>query len=168
MSLPALFQAMAGYNAWMNEKLYAAAATLSDEERKRDRGAFFGSIHGTLDHIMLGDRAWMNRLGPRDYPMKPIGQTLIEDFAELRAARAALDADILAWAGDLTEEWLAEPMAWTSKVYGGDFVHPRWGLVQQLFNHQTHHRGQATTLLTQAGLDVGPTDLPAAPVWGAR
>ncbi len=161
----ALYQTMARYNAWMNEKLYAAAAALSDAERKRDRGAFFGSIHGTLDHILLGDRAWMNRLAGRDYPMRPIGELLYEDFAALHEARVAMDADILAWTGSLTDEWLAEPMTWTSALYGGDLVHPRWGLVQHLFNHQTHHRGQATTLLTQCGLDVGPTDLPAAPIW---
>ncbi|MGD2131752.1 MAG: DinB family protein [Maricaulaceae bacterium] len=166
MTTPALFQAMARYNAWMNEKLYAAASTLSDEERKADRGAFFGSIHGTLDHLVFGDRAWMNRLGPRDYPLKPLGGLQCEDWDELRAARVDLDADIVGWAGGLTEDWLAETLEWKSGVYARDFSHPHWGLVMQLFNHQTHHRGQATTLLTQAGVDVGPTDLPVAPIWG--
>jgi uncharacterized damage-inducible protein DinB len=168
MTNPALFHTMARYNAWMNGKVYDAAATLSEDERKADRGAFFGSIHATLDHILLGDRAWMNRLGPRDYPVKPIGQPLYDDFAELRAAREAMDADILAWTETLTPEWLAETYAWTSTLYGGDFAHPRWGLVQHMFNHQTHHRGQATTLLSQAGLDVGPTDMPAGPIWPDR
>jgi uncharacterized damage-inducible protein DinB len=162
---PALFQTMARYNAWMNEQLYAAAATLDDAARKADRGAFFGSLHATLDHILLGDRAWMNRLAARDYPMTPIGQPLYDDFDALRAARVAMDADILGWTGGLSEAWLAEPLTWTSVLYGKTFTHPRWGLVQHLFNHQTHHRGQATTLLAQAGVDYGATDMPAGPIW---
>lgn len=165
MTSPALFQTMARYNAWMNTKLYDAAATLTDAERKEDRGAFFGSLHATLEHLLLGDRAWMNRLAGRDYEMKPIGEPLIADFAELRAARVAMDADLLAWTAELTEAWLAETMEWESVVFGGSFAHPHWGLVQHMFNHQTHHRGQATTLLTQRGLDIGSTDMWAGPIW---
>jgi uncharacterized damage-inducible protein DinB len=165
MTTPVLFQTMARYNAWMNGKLYDAAATLSDEERKADRGAFFGSLHDTLDHIVLGDRAWMKRLSGLVHPIKPIGQRLFEDFAELRAARETLDRQILDWTMGLTEDWLAQPMTWTSQVYAAEFTHPRWGLAQHLFNHQTHHRGQATTLLKQMGRDVGPTDMPVGPIW---
>jgi uncharacterized damage-inducible protein DinB len=165
MTSPVLFQTMARYNAWMNGKLYAAAATLTDEERKADRGAFFGSIHDTLDHIMLGDRAWMNRLAGASHPTKPIGQRLYEDFAELSAARDAMDGSILDWTKGLTADWLAEPLTWTSVLYGRTYTQPRWGLVQHMFNHQTHHRGQTTTLLKQAGLDVGSTDMPAGPIW---
>lgn len=141
MSQPAVFQAMARYNAWMNDKLYTAAETLSDEERRRDRGAFFSSIHGTLDHLVFGDRAWMNRLGPRDYPLKPLGEPQCETWDELRAARAELDTDIIAWTDGLTAAWLNETMTWASAVYARDFTHPHWGLALQLFNHQTHHRG---------------------------
>jgi uncharacterized damage-inducible protein DinB len=165
MASPALFQTMARYNAWMNAKLYAAAATLDDAERKAERGAFFGSIHATLDHVLLGDRAWMNRLASRDYPTGRIGEPIYDDFDTLKAAREAMDADILGWTATLTDDWLAEPMTWTSLLYGATFTHPRWGLVQHMFNHQTHHRGQTTTLLSQLGRDVGPTDMPVGPIW---
>ena len=165
MTNPALFQTMARYNAWMNGKVYDVAATLSDEDRKADRGAFFGSLHATLDHILWGDRAWMNRLASRDYPIGPLGAPLYDDFDALRVARGEADADILAWTEALTPEWLAGTYEWSSVVYQRDFAHPRWGLVQHMFNHQTHHRGQITTLLSQAGLDVGATDMPFGPIW---
>lgn len=165
MNEPALFQTMARYNAWMNGKLYDAAAALSDEERKADRGAFFRSVHDTLDHIVLGDRVWMNRLSGSAHPVKKIGERLFDDFGELRAARDALDREILGWTAGLTVEWLAEPLTWTSMIYDKTFSYPRWGMVQHMFNHQTHHRGQTTTLLKQAGLDVGVTDMPFGPIW---
>jgi len=165
MTTPPLYQAMARYNQWMNEKVYAAAGSLSDTARKEDRGAFFGSIHTTLDHIVFGDRAWMNRLAGREYRFAIPGELTFEDFDELRTARESLDADIVDWTDALTTEWLAHIEHWSSAMYERDFVHPRWGLVQHMFNHQTHHRGQVTTLLSQCGLDVGPTDMPVAPIW---
>lgn len=166
MTTPPLYQAMARYNQWMNEKIYTAAGSLSDAARKEDRGAFFGSVHATLDHVVWGDRAWMNRLAGRDYRLGAIGTPLFEDFDELASAREALDADILEWTLDLSSPWLAETERWTSTVYARELAHPRWGLVQHMFNHQTHHRGQVTTLLSQCGLDIGPTDMPVAPIWG--
>lgn len=153
---------MAEYNSWMNEKLYAACAKLSDEERKRDRGAFFKSIHATLNHLLWGDRAWLSRFNGKSYPA-----ALPEDFAELRAARLAMDEEILTWARAVTPGALAEPMTWTSKMYGFTQTHPRWVQVVQMFNHQTHHRGQLHAMLTAAGLDVGVTDVPMLPILGA-
>jgi len=155
---------MAEYNAWMNERMYAAAATLSDEDRKRDRGVFFKSIHGTLNHLVWGDRGWVGRLSERSYPFVPPGQDLFADFGELRAARAALDGDILTWSRAVTPEWLAEPMTWTSRLYGFTQTHPRWVQVVQMFNHQTHHRGQVHALLTSFGVDMCPTDVPVTPI----
>jgi len=155
---------MAEYSKWMNERMYAAAATLSDEDRKRDRGSFFKSIHGTLNHLVWGDRGWFGRLSGRDYPFVPAGQELFADFQELRAARAGLDADILSWARAVTPEWMAEPMTWTSRLYGFTQTHPRWVQVVQMFNHQTHHRGQVHAMLTSFGVDMGPTDVPVTPV----
>jgi uncharacterized damage-inducible protein DinB len=157
-------QLMADYNRWMNEKLYAACAKLSDDERKRDRGAFFKSIHSTLNHILLGDRLWLPRFSGRTYDTKPFGVDLYDDFEELRAARAAMDRDLVEWASAVTSQWLHEPMTWTSKLYGMTQTHARWVLVMQMFNHQTHHRGQITTLLSQQGVDVGITDIPMLPV----
>jgi uncharacterized damage-inducible protein DinB len=155
---------MAEYNRWMNEKVYAACATLSDGERKRDRGAFFKSIHGTLNHLLWGDGAWLTRFNGKSYPAPAPGQLLHDDFARLRAARVAMDEEILTWARAVTPEALGEPMTWTSRMYGMTQTHPRWVQVAQMFNHQTHHRGQVHAMLTAAGLDVGPTDLPILPI----
>jgi uncharacterized damage-inducible protein DinB len=155
---------MAEYNRWMNDKLYAGCATLPDDERKRDRGAFFKSIHATLNHVLAVDRAWMVRFTGRPHPLVFPGTDLYAEFEPLRAARAALDEEMLDWAHALTPESLAEPMTWTSKMYGFTQTHPRWVQVAQLFNHQTHHRGQVHAMLTAAGVDVGVTDLPLLPL----
>lgn len=154
---------MAEYNAWMNGKIYRACAALTDEARKQDRGAFFGSMHRTLDHVLLGDRIWLGRFNGKRYPVKPIGQDLYDDFDELQAARIEHDAELLAWAKEVTREWLDEPMTWQSQLYGFTQTQPRWVLVVQLFNHQTHHRGQVHAMLTALGVDVGPTDVPVLP-----
>jgi len=160
---PVLYQTLARYNAWMNGKLYAACAELPDAERKADRGAYFGSIHSTLNHILFGDRAWMNRLAGAGYETKPIGDDLFEDFDALRAARTQMDADLEAWTTDLAPETLTRTFTWTSGIDGKTRTHPLWLLTPHMFNHQTHHRGQITTLLSQAGQDVGSTDLPWGP-----
>jgi uncharacterized damage-inducible protein DinB len=86
-----------------------------------------------------------------------------DDFGALTHARAELDRQILAWSKTVTAEWLAQPHTWTSAVYATTFTHPNWALVAQMFNHQTHHRGQATTLLMQLGIDPGVTDIPMLP-----
>jgi uncharacterized damage-inducible protein DinB len=152
---------MAEYNAWMNERMYAACAPLSDAERKRDRGAFFRSIHATLDHIISGDRIWIARF--QGMPL-PQGPSAIDDFAELRQTRAALDERILAWAREVTPAWLAEPMTWSPVTRSFTQTHPRWVQVAQMYNHQTHHRGQVHAMMTAAGIDMGPTDIPVLPV----
>jgi uncharacterized damage-inducible protein DinB len=96
---------MAEYNRWMNEKVYAACATLADAERKRDRGAFFKSIHATLNHLLWGDGAWLTRFNGKSYPARPRpGQLLHDDFDQLRAARGAMDEDILDWARAVTPQ----------------------------------------------------------------
>lgn len=157
---PQLYRTFARYNQWMNQKVYEVCAGIDDSARRRDRGAFFRSIHGTLNHLLFGDRTWMGRFTGRRYPVAPMGVDLYEDFEELRAARTAMDEDILAWTASLTGGWLAEPLTWTSGVDGIVRTRPRWLLASHLFNHQTHHRGQLTTLLSQLGHDVGSTDLP--------
>jgi uncharacterized damage-inducible protein DinB len=165
------YRALARYNAWMNEKLYAVAAEMPDAERRRDVGAFFRSIHGTLNHLLLTDRAWLWRLtgaarvaGSRDAAGKPIpmsgrlDQELYADFEELRRERATTDADITAFAAALTPERLAEEITYRTTA-GVEQRHVLWWAVSHFFNHQTHHRGQVTTLLKQAGYDPGVTDL---------
>jgi uncharacterized damage-inducible protein DinB len=154
------WQLMAEYNGWMNERLYATCAPMSDEERKRNRGAFFKSIHSTLNHILWADRVWMTRLAGKSYEVTvPLGTDVFADFDELRDARASLDADISEWAANLTEERLNAPYTFVSSVLNITRVQPTWSFVTHMFNHQTHHRGQLTTLLSQAGIDVGVTDV---------
>jgi uncharacterized damage-inducible protein DinB len=166
--LSTLFQTYARYNAWMNENIYGGCAKLSDAERRKDMGAFFKSIHGTLNHGMVGDLIWTARLTGKPVPNIALDQVLHEDFEALRAARRSLDASIQEFTAGLRDEWLTQPFTWTSRVYANTFTHPTWFLVLQMFNHQTHHRGQVTTLMKQLGVDPGPTDLPAMPLDLAR
>jgi uncharacterized damage-inducible protein DinB len=155
---------MAAYNAWMNEKVYAACGGLSDEERKRDRGAFFKSIDATLNHLLWVDGVWLERFTGKTYWAVPPETVLFPDFDSLAAARRNMDREILAWAPTVTPAWLDEPLTWTSRLYGFTQTVPRWTLVTQMFNHQTHHRGQVHAMLTAAGIDIGPTDLPLLPI----
>ena len=155
--------AMAAYNRWMNERMYACAAELSDEERKRDLGAAFRSIHGTLNHLLLADRSWLERFHGEPVTMRSPDQELHTDFEELRAARREMDAEISAWAESLTDDWGDAPFHFRSVSYNREWTRPAWTLVTHLFNHQAHHRGQITTLLFQFGKDMGVTDLPVAP-----
>ena len=163
MNLPAYATAMSHYNAWMNESLYAKAATLSDEQRKRDLGAFFKSLHGTFNHLLLGDGAWMQRFRGEPLTMRSADHELHADFDALRAARRVLDQDILRWAQALAPELGDSEFRFYSVTYKKDRVMPYWAAVTHMFNHQTHHRGQATTLLKQLGVDPGVTDLPWMP-----
>jgi uncharacterized damage-inducible protein DinB len=162
---PDSYRALARYNRWMNEKLYAVASTLSDEERKRDRGAFFKSIHATLNHLLVGDRIWLGRfegvvlegdaLGPGG--IRSLDQELYADYDELRRERATTDAALESWVAQITAERLAAPFRFIRRGVPSEV--PLWWLATHLFNHQTHHRGQITTLLLQAGRDPGVTDL---------
>jgi len=160
---PALYRRLARYNAWMTEKAYDAAGQLSDVERKADRGAFFRSVHSTLNHLLFADRAWMRRFTGTPYEIRGMGVDLYEEFDELKAAHLAMCRDITVFADQLTSEWLAGTLEWTSVTDKTSRQRPRWLLVTHMFNHQTHHRGQLSTLLTQAGQDIGVTDLPFMP-----
>lgn len=158
--------AMARYNQWMNGKVYDAAAQLSDEQRKADRGAFFRSVHGTLNHLLLGDRSWMQRMHGQPVTMTSPHEEVHEDFDELRAARQAMDQTLLEWAASLDPA--IEPSrsySFVSVTYQKTITLPYVAVVMQIFNHQTHHRGQLTTLLSQFGVDVGVTDIPVMPGW---
>lgn len=156
------YRLMAEYNRWMNRKLFEVCAGIPDAERRRDMGAFFRSVHGTLNHLLYGDIAWMARFNG-ETPDVAIGRELYADFDELRAARERMDRRILAWSRGLDTGWLESPFEYTSSVDGKTRVLPAWILVDHLFNHQTHHRGQLTTLLMQLGYDPGVTDIPWLP-----
>jgi uncharacterized damage-inducible protein DinB len=154
---------MARYNRWINERLYALLSELPDDERKRDRGAFFGSMHGTLNHLLWGDRMWLGRFIDEPCTHPAFGADMYADFAELTAERQVTDAKMLAWATGVSDAWLAGTLTYVSKVDGRTREMPRGIAVVQLFNHGTHHRGQLTTLVRQAGRDPGPTDIPWLP-----
>jgi len=161
MITPAYVQAMATYNAEINRRFFAAAARLSDAERRLDRGAFFGSIHGTLNHLLWADRMWMSRFGNGAEPaMPPSGtQNLIDTFSALRTARAESDAALLDWAAGVRQGWLDGRLTWVRTSTGQEMSQPIATLVAHLFNHQAHHRGQVHAMLTAAGQQTGDTDL---------
>ena len=169
------YRFLARYNRWINERLYAACDTLTDEERKRDRGAFFGSIHRTLGHLVVADQVWLKRFaqcgqahgmpftalhaGVLDLPEAyTLDMVLFDDWQDLGAKRGQLDAAIEAWAAGLPEAFPLASMRYSNSK-GVQREHPAWQAITHFFNHQTHHRGQATTLITQAGVEVGVTDL---------
>lgn len=164
---------MAGYNTWMNSRLYAAAGRLPADELARDRRAFFGSILGTLQHIAVADIIWLKRFAEHPSRHAELGAVramgmprssdvvLYEDFDALSVQRRTLDDIIIRWSAALSDQDLQHVLHYTT-TRGVPSAQDCFGLLMHFFNHQTHHRGQATTLLTQAGIDVGVTDLVAS------
>jgi len=165
---------MAEYNRWMNQRVYAAAASLPHEALVEDRGAFFGSILGTLNHVAVADVLWLHRFDTPghwdrirealDWLPRPTGlrDTLCADLPALQALRERLDTLIVAWSEELIFNDLDRVLSYRNM--GGEPRQLQVGaLLSHYFNHQTHHRGQATALLCQAGADVGVTDLIAMP-----
>jgi uncharacterized damage-inducible protein DinB len=161
---------MADYNQWMNARLYAAAAMLDEAAVQADRGAFFGSLFGTLNHLVVADTLWLKRfathptgfmaLAPLQHEPTPtaLDQRRCDDLPALGAHRAWLDGLICDWAATLTDGDLDTDLAYRNSK-GVPATRNFFALLMHFFNHQTHHRGQATTLLSQAGVDMGPTDL---------
>lgn len=153
------FQTLARYNQWMNEKLYAVCASASDETRRRDTGAPFQSMSGVLNHLLLADRMWLSRFKYQPHPFKSLDQELYADFEELTKERKITDEEINAWVAALTDEKLLAPLTYTSMVNPTPRSQPLWFCMLHMFNHQTHHRGQLTAMIEQAGFDCGITDL---------
>jgi uncharacterized damage-inducible protein DinB len=163
MITPDHVRAMAEYNRWQNQSIYGAAEGLDDAARKAPRGAWFGSIHGTLNHILFGDQIWMSRFAGTPKPKAagiPDSVGMYESWDDLKRERAAFDEVIIDWASRLDPAELAGDMRWFSGAVGRELTQPRWLLVTHMFNHQTHHRGQVHCMLTQAGVRPGSTDLP--------
>jgi uncharacterized damage-inducible protein DinB len=145
------FVMLAAYNAWANRRLYASAAALPDADYRADRGAFFGSVHGTLNHLLVADRIWMHRFtgeGPTYARLDPI---LHENLRELEDARLAEDERIVRWVDGLDERRLAGTFTYTTIVNPRRLTQPLAPALAHVFNHQTHHRGQAHALLTAIG-----------------
>ena len=157
----------------MNQRLYAACDELTDVQRKADRNAFFKSIHHTLTHLVLADKMWLARFAAQDTAFAspppellavPVGSDfasdLHPDWRDLKQTRDSLDAAVEQWVSSMSPDFLLSTMRYAN-TKGVERAHPVWQAMTHFFNHQTHHRGQVTTLLTQAGVDVGVTDLVA-------
>ena len=151
--LPKPYQVLATYNRQVNQQFYATCATLSESELKQDRGAFFKSIHGTLNHLLLVDRLWLGGFTDNSIAYGSLDEELCASFEELQTERERTDADIIAWADTLDAAALEAP-------FNERLAFPTWLAVTHFFNHQTHHRGQLSALLSQCGLDYGITDMP--------
>ncbi len=168
---------MARYNAWFNQRLYDACEKIDDAARKRDSGAFFGSIHNTLNHLIVADQIWLQRLyqcgldngfqaaalSPHVLDLAPghgLAEPAFADWARLRAKRWQLDDAISLWLAAMPPAFPGFTMRYAN-TKGVHREHPAWRAMAHFFNHQAHHRGQVTTLLMQSGVDVGVTDLVA-------
>ena len=152
------FQMLARYNFLANRKLYAACALLSENERQQIRPAFFKSIHGTLNHIIVGDRIWMTRFQGLEIPSAGLNAVLYEDFSELRQVREAEDEKIEAFFANLDENFLTKNIRYRNNA-GNIHSDPVELLIAHFFNHQTHHRGQIHDMLTQTSVDPPSLDM---------
>lgn len=163
--LKTLFQTYARYNQAMNTQIYAACSGLSDEQRRHDGGAWFKSIHGTLNHILLCDKLWLGRFGGAPFSVPALDFELFETWAELRSERELFDEKLMAWIDGLEAARLGEELKFQPMSRPEPIAQPLWLCVAHLWNHQTHHRGQATMLMNALNADSGVTDLPVlAPV----
>ena len=151
------YRMFAGYNAWANERLYAAAATVSDADYRADRGAFFKSLHGTLNHLLVGDRMWMRRFTGAGQQPPSLDAILYDDFESLRAARRK-DTLISRYVERLSEADLDGTLRYKTVVRPQTIEQALAPALDHFFNHQTHHRGQAHALLTGIlGNDATPS-----------
>ena len=170
MSLVANLQLMSQYNQWMNHKVYQAARQLGNEEIKQDKGAFFGSLLGTLNHVYVADIIWLRRFSrhakqyqnlkqlPKLYSYTALDQTVADDIETLDKLRQELDTIIINWCQEIEPEDLETSLQYND-TKGNSYNKNLGQLVHNFFNHQTHHRGQASTLISQQELNLGVTDL---------
>lgn len=166
MISPAYISTMARYNAWQNASVYDACDKLSDDQRKEDRGAFFRSIHATLNHILWADRIWLSRFGAATPPAKGSiaeGLSLFDNWNDLKSERRAFDQIIERWAGNMDAAAIDGDLSWFSAAAAREMTRPRAQIIVHIFNHQTHHRGQVNAMLTGFGINPGVTDLPFTP-----
>lgn len=145
------FQMFAGYNRWANRLLYAEVSKLGDEAFETETGAFFRTLKGTLNHILVADRIWLNRFtGEGPLPTR-LDEILFEDFASLLEAREAEDARIVEWTNGLSNEAVAAKFTYTPVSIPEPFTQQLSSSISHFFNHQTHHRGQAHMIITTLG-----------------
>ena len=164
------FNLFARYNRLMNRRILEAAAKLSQDDLSRDRGAFFKSVLGTLNHVLVGDIIWLKRFAKHPPSRKlleridvceqpaSLDSILCADLESLAAQRAHIDEIIADWIAGLAESDLEDNLVYRNMA-GKPQHKPLVSLISHLFLHQVHHRGQATTLISQSGVDFGDTDL---------
>lgn len=145
------YRMFAAYNRWANAQVYAAAAELSDAEFRSDRGAFFGSLHRTLNHLIVADRIWMKRFTGTGEAPTTLDAVLFGELDALAAARKAEDERIIAWTGMLDDRTLAANFTYVTVVQPVEITQPLSAALAHFFNHQTHHRGQCHMTLTALG-----------------
>jgi uncharacterized damage-inducible protein DinB len=153
------FMMFAAYNAWANARLYDAAEALSDAEFDRDAGAFFGSMKGTLNHLLVGDRIWMKRFTGEGEAPRRLDQIVHPNLGPLRLAREAEDRRIVEWVSGLTDKDLAGRFTYMTVTDLRTVSQRLAPALAHLFNHQTHHRGQAHTILSFLGKEPPSLDL---------
>lgn len=170
MGLKYHFELLAAYNQHMNSKVYGAANHLTEADLTKERGAFFGSILGILNHLVVGDTIWLKRFSAQpssSIPLREVvdlpnpaslDQIVFSEFSRLSEHRAWLDLQIINWIGELSDSDLNSVFSYQNTKGVSANKHYA-SLVLHFFNHQTHHRGQVSTLLSQAGADIGVTDL---------
>lgn len=152
------YRTLARFNRWANERIYGCVAELPEPAYREDRGAFFGSVHNTLNHLLVLDRLWRGRLQSTDLGVRSLDQILYDDFEALRAERVLEDDRLIALADGYSGDDLAAPLVYES-VDGSTYEVPVGLILNTLFNHQTHHRGQVHCLLTQSGITPPPLDI---------
>jgi uncharacterized damage-inducible protein DinB len=152
------FHRLARYNAWANRRLYDACAQLSVPDYLAKRPSFFGSIHATLNHLLVADRIWLSRFEGRSTDITRVDQILYDDLAALRAARETEDARILGFVSELDDDRVAQTLRYRNLAGEPQETPMTWTLAH-LFNHQTHHRGQVHGLLSGTPVAPPPLDL---------
>ena len=157
--MKAHFEMLAAYNAWANRRLHAAAEGLSEADYRADLGAFFRSVHGTLNHLVVVDRLWLARFRGEPMPDLRLDQIVHDDRAGLGEARRALDEEIVGFAAGLTEERIAADFTYRLITRPGEITQPIAPALAHFFNHQTHHRGQVHALLTRLASRAPALDL---------
>lgn len=170
MSLLSNLQLMSQYNQWMNQKIYQVAQQLGNDKIQQDQGAFFGSLFGTLNHIYVADIIWLRRFAQHSKKYQSLNQlpelssytilnqTVVSNLENLNKFRQELDNIIINWCQEINPKDLEDNLSYIDTQ--GNYYQKNFGqLIHHFFNHQTHHRGQAFTLISQQGLDVGVTDL---------
>lgn len=154
---------MARYNAWQNQWMFQAADALTPAQRAQDLGGFWGGIETTLSHLLWGDTLWISRFDSGAGPEMGLDTSKAYDWASQMVQRPLLDARIAAWAWSTDDSDFVGEFSWFSGAVNRDVTQTKAACVMQLFNHQTHHRGQVHHMLTHFGVKTIDTDLPFMP-----